>query len=315
MTFLSTPFRFCFLLLCWGGHFVWAQQEASFNQYMFLHQTVNAGYAGAKNYSSFTVINRAQWFGFEGGPNSQSFSFNSTRSPKNIGFAVSGLYDRIGPLSHTQAGLDFSYQLKLNEKEHYLGIGLKLSTVFFSLDEAMLSPLNQADPVLYSLSGANRLEPNIGFGLYFQTPRFYTGFSIPRMIEDPEIFMQRHAYLIVGGLLRLSPSLELKPSVLLKNTKGVPLGYDMSVLFYMNERIWVGPQLKNANNLSSPFSTSGVGLSLLAGLHLGQHLSLGYAYGNAIGFSNAENVSSHEIFLRYDLSPKVLGILRSPRLF
>lgn len=315
MRFIKRHFGLFFMVLCLAGNGVKAQQEASFNQYMFLHQTVNAGYAGAKNYGSFTAINRAQWLGFEGSPGSQSFSYNSSKSPKNMGFAISGLYDRIGPLTTTQAAVDISYQLKLNEKEHHLGIGLKLSTVFLSLNEAILDPQNPVDPILFSAPGANRMEPNIGFGLYYQTPRFYAGFSIPRMIEDPEVFMQRHAYLISGGLFRISPSLELKPSVLLKNTRGVPLGYDISVLLYFDESIWVGPQLKNANNLSSPFFTSGVGLSLLAGVHLGQHLSLGYAYGNALGISNTENVSSHEIFLRYDLSPKVLGILLSPRLF
>jgi len=315
MRLLGTHSIVCLLLFVGGGFTAKAQQEAIFNQYMFLHQTVNAGYAGAKNYGSFTAINRVQWLGFDGGPSTQSFSYNSGRSNKNMGFALSGLYDRIGPLTSTQAGIDVSYQLKLNENEHHLGIGLKLSTVFFALNESMLAPQNFSDPTLFSGVATNRLEPNIGFGLYYQTPRFYAGFSIPRMIEDPEVFMQRHTYFITGALLPVSTSLALKPSVMFKNTKGAPLGYDTSILLYFNESIWVGPQLKNSNNLSSPFSTSGVGLSLLAGLHLGEHLSLGYAYGNALGVSNLENVSSHEIFLRYDLTPKVLGILRSPRLF
>ena len=302
---------FFFLLL--GKSLLWAQQEVSFNQYMFLHQTINAGYAGSKNYGSLTAINRSQWVGFEGGPSSQSFSYNRARGKKNMGFAISGLYDRIGPITTSQAAFDVSYQLKLNNKEHYLGVGIKLSSIWLSLNESILIAKTLGDPALFSNS--NQIEPNIGFGIYYQTPKFYAGFSMPKMIENPEVFIQRHAFFIAGNLLKVGESLELKTSLLFRRTEGIQLGYDISSLLYFNRTLWVGPQIKNMNNLSSPFSQSGVGLSFLGGVHLGQSLSLGYAYGNAVGISNAENVSSHEIFLRYDLSPKVLGILRSPRLF
>ena len=80
------------LFLILGESLIWAQQEVSFNQYMFLHQTINAGYAGSKNYGSLTAINRSQWFGFEGAPSTQSFSYNRARGKKNMGFALSGLY-------------------------------------------------------------------------------------------------------------------------------------------------------------------------------------------------------------------------------
>ena len=121
-----------------GKSLLWAQQEVSFNLYMFLHQTINAGYAGSKNYGSLTAINRSQWFGFEGAPSTQSFSYNRARGKKNMGFAISGLYDRIGPISTSQVSFDMSYQLKLNNKEHYLGVGIKLSSIWLSLNLSLI---------------------------------------------------------------------------------------------------------------------------------------------------------------------------------
>ena len=59
---------FLFSIFLGYSLFINAQQESSFNMYMFNHQSFNAGYVGSKNYSSFTFLSRSQWIGFEGAP-------------------------------------------------------------------------------------------------------------------------------------------------------------------------------------------------------------------------------------------------------
>ncbi|MDG2062491.1 MAG: PorP/SprF family type IX secretion system membrane protein [Flavobacteriaceae bacterium] len=294
---------------------LYSQQEASFNMYMFNNQMFNSGYVGSKNYSTITFLNRSQWVGFSGAPSTQSFSYASSRGNKNLAIAVSGLLDQIGPIQVTNLSTDISYQLKINDKENYLGVGIKLSSSFFEFNSGILTPQQQNDSALFSFSTPNTLEPNVGFGLYYHTPKFYLGYSIPRMIENDDYFFVRHNYLIMGGLINLSKSFDLKPSLLLKTSSGSPVAYDFSTLIYLNKTFWIGPQIKNLMSISEKISESGSGLGFIAGLHLGRHFSLGYVLGSSIGISNFDNLNSHEILLRYDFSVKKSGILLSPRIF
>ena len=291
-----------------------AQQESSFNMYMFNHQSFNAGYVGSKNYSSFTFLSRSQWIGFDGAPVTHSFSYNGSRSEKNLAFSLTGIVDRIGPIESSQFSADVAYQLKLNDKEHYLGLGLKLSASILDFNSDILAPQQKQDFSLYSNEMPENLEPNIGFGFYYHTPRFYLGFSIPRMIQDEKYFLIRHNYFITGGLLSVSNSIELKPSLLLKFTSGSPISYDFSTLIYFNKSIWVGPQIKNLVSISNDIIQSGAGLGVLAGIHVSNNFSVGYVFSNSVGIRNFTNTNSHEFLLRYEFNSKI-GVLRSPRIF
>ena len=292
-----------------------SQQESSFNMYMFNHQSFNAGYAGSKNYSSFTFLSRSQWVGFEGAPVTHSFAYNGSRNNKNLGFSLTGLVDRIGPLESSQFAADIAYQLKLNDKKHYLGLGLKLSASLFDFNSDILSPQQQQDYTLYTNDIPESLEPNIGFGFYYHTPRFYFGYSIPRMIQDEKYFLIRHNYFITGGLISLSNSIELKPSLLLKFTSRSPISYDFSTLLYFNKSIWFGPQLKNLVSISNDVIQSGAGIGLIAGIHISNSFSVGYVFSNSIGIRNFTDTYSHEFLLRYEFNPRAFGVLRSPRIF
>ena len=294
---------------------LYSQQEASFNLYMFNNQSFNSGYVGSKNYSTFTLLNRSQWAGFDGSPKTGSFSYINARSRKNLAFAITGIIDQIGPVQSNQFSTDLAYHLKLNSKNNFIGLGLKLSASFFDYNANILNPQQKNDQVLFQNNVENYLEPNIGFGFYYHTPNFYLGYSIPGFIENDNYYLKRHHYFLTGGLLKMSPSLQLKPSVLLKKVKATPLTYDFSVLLYLKNLFWIGPQIKNYTNFSENFNLSGVGVGALAGLHLSKHISVGYVYSNALGILNSGNLTSHEMLIRYELSPKELGILRSPRIF
>ena len=106
----------------------------------------------------------------------------------------------------------------------------------------------------------------------------------------------------------------LKPSVLLKQTKSVA-GYDFSLLGIFAETFWLGGQIRNNFNADTFRSFSGTGASALMGINLGA-FSLGYSYGFPSSvINNGLNATTHEVFLRLDLSPKTQGYLRSPRFF
>ena len=305
--------KFCviFLIINLVSGTIYSQQDNSFSQYMFGHQILNPAYSGSRNITNITSLSRSQWTGFEGAPLSQSISFNSPIGKRNLGIGVSAQADAIGPLTNTETSLDFSYHLKFSNDQNWLSLGLKFGAQNFLLDTQLLRFFDRDDP---SFNSNTKFIPNIGFGLYYYTPKLYLGFSIPRMIEDELSFVKRHLYFIGGGLISLKDNVQLKPSLLLKKTIGTVLAYDISLLMLLNNSYWFGPQFKSKAAFGPQDQILDGSISFLTGINLNENISIGYAYGNAINLGT-NNSSSHELLLRFDFSPKVLAILRSPRIF
>ena len=307
----NIKFYVTFLILNVVGGTIYSQQDNSFSQYMFGHQILNPAYSGSRNITNITSLSRSQWTGFEGAPLSQSISFNSPIGKRNLGIGVSAQADAIGPLTNTETSLDFSYHLKFSNDQNWLSLGLKFGAQNFLLDTQLLRFFDRDDP---SFNSNTKFIPNIGFGLYYYTPKLYLGFSIPRMIEDELSFVKRHLYFIGGGLISLKDNVQLKPSLLLKKTSGSVLAYDISLLMLLNNSYWFGPQFKSKAAFGPQDQILDGSISFLTGINLNENISIGYAYGNAINLGT-NNSSSHELLLRFDFSPKVLAILRSPRIF
>lgn len=305
---------YLFLLISSLSWRISAQQESSFSHYMYNHQAVNPGYVGARGVANFTSVLRSQWTGIEGAPLTQTLSFSGPVSAKNVGFGLSIINDKIGPVSHTSFSIDLAYHLRLNRKDHRLAVGLKAGMMNYFLNPDLINTFTPNDPS-FILDQENNLLPNLGFGFYYYTQNFYLGAAIPQMIAHEAYQLERHFYLISGGLVNFSDNFMLKPSLLLKQTKSIA-GYDFSLMAIFKETFWIGGQIRNNFNAATFRSFSGTGTSALMGIHLGKNFSLGYSYGFPSSLiNNGLNATTHEVFLRIDLSSKSQGYLRSPRFF
>ena len=305
----SSYFIVVFLFFLCGN----AQQESSFSHYMYNHQAVNPAYVGSRGVTNFTSVLRSQWTGIEGAPLTQTLSFSGPVSSKNLGFGLSVLNDKIGPVGTTSFAIDLAYHLRLNRKDHRLALGLKAGALNFALNPDMINTLVPNDSA-FQIDQEQALLPNIGFGFYYYTQNFYAGLAVPHMLEHEDYAQEQHFYFITGGLVSFSDNFMLKPSVLLKQTKSVA-GYDFSLLGIFAETFWLGGQIRNNFNADTFRSFSGTGASALMGINLGT-FSLGYSYGFPSSvINNGLNATTHEVFLRLDLSPKTQGYLRSPRFF
>lgn len=303
-----------FLFLCCP--FIWSQQEASFSQYMFNHQAINPAYVGAQDFTQITVVNRSQWNGVTGAPETQAITLGHQFKDKNFGFGISSVIDKIGPSQNTSVALDFAYQLKLNDKNLKLGLGLKFSGRSYQLDNSMISPFDSSD-LVFSSPMNNKFSPNIGAGLYLHNQKFYLGIAMPNFLEDSEVSSyKRNFYMFSGGLVGINKTIKLKPSLLVQKTELLPLTYDGSVLIVVNDKFWIGPQLRSTVSSGIPGEKSAGFYGAIAGIHIGKNLTLGYSYqGSTLNKNIGIINNSHELLLRFQLAPKIQGILRSPRLF
>ena len=291
-----------------------SQQESNFSYYMFNHQAINPAYTGSRGITNLTSVIRSQWVGLEGAPETQTITFGKSINSKNLGYGVSVLNDKIGPTNSTSFDIDLAYHLKLNEKGHRLSLGLKAGAQNYSLNTNIIQTLTPNDPA-FVLEKDRKILPNIGFGIYYFTQSFYSGFAIPRLLSDKEYNLEPHYYFITGGLIKVSEVFMLKPSFLLKQTSSIG-GYDFSILGIINENIWIGGQIRSSFNNYGFTNFQGTGISALAGFQIFDNLTIGYSYGipsNEI--SNGISIPTHEVFLRLDIFSKGEAFLFSPRFF
>jgi len=285
----------------------------TFSQYMFNHQSLNPAYTGSKDYTQFVILHRTQWMNFPGAPKSQAFTFNHKMGSKNFGFGISGINDKIGPISSSRIAIDLAYHLQINSS--YLSIGIKTGSNNFNFDENVVQTTTPND-LSFTFDDEGEFLPNIGFGFYYHSPRWYAGFSVPWFIENESFNIQRHYFGILGGLLRITDSFEAKPSVLVKHTEGSAFAYDLSVLLLYKTLFWIGPQARSTLEKGVPSNEFGGGFGVIAGVNLNKSISVGYSYNtSALGNLISTNHATHEIMLRFDLIPALKTVLRSPRIF
>ena len=293
----------------------YAQQDAQYTQYMYNTISVNPGYAGSRDVLSLTGLYRTQWVGLEGAPRSMTFSGHSPLKNEKLGIGVSLVRDEIWVQDETYVDIDFSYTINTSANGQ-LAFGLKAGAHLLNIDFLRTNPEDTSDDDFDSSQNVdNRFSPNVGFGLYYHTEKFYIGYSAPTLLrtkyyENQDVasisYLSRdniNHYLIAGYVFDLNANLKFKPAVLFKAVQGAPLQADISGNFLLNEKLTLG--------LAYRWDAA---LSGLVGFQLSEGMMIGYAYDWETTELNNYNSGSHEIFLRFEFKSSKDGII-SPRFF
>lgn len=305
-----------FILICsLMNNIMYAQQAPMFTHYMDNTLSINPAYAGSRDALTVTALHRSQWVSFKGAPMTQTLTVHSPIHKKNIGLGLSISNDRIGPINNTSLFGSFAYRLKLNSKSKLaLGISGGLNILQGNLTELQLN--NQSDPT-FQKDINNLITPNIGVGAYYSQEKFYVGLSIPNLLENTYLATdqsngtqliakeQRHYFLIAGTMIRLSKSLSLKPTTMIKMTPTSPIQSDLTASFIIKEQFLIGAMVR---------SNDAVGV--LAGINITKQFHLGYSFDWSCGLrSFVYNDGSHEVMLRYDFINTKEKQIHTPRNF
>jgi type IX secretion system PorP/SprF family membrane protein len=285
------------------------QQDPQYTQYMYNMNLVNPAYAGTFDAMAINFLGRSQWVGIDGAPQTLTFNIHAPVGKRlGLGFSVVG--DKIGPLNEQLATADFSYTIPTSETAN-LAFGIKAGFSFVSAPLQFLSTVNSGD-----LAFANELEkvlPNIGFGLYYYTDRFYIGASIPNVLETfhfeksngavTRASDQVHYFISSGYVFDLSSTLKFKPSTLVKAVPGAPLSVDLSGNFLFNEKFEAGLSYRLDESVSTMFNVRAT-----------KNLRIGYAYDYTLTNLGDFNYGTHEVFVLFDFN-FVRDNIKSPRFF
>ncbi len=284
-----------------------AQQQAMYTQYMFNGLAINPAYAGSQGSLSLTALAREQWVGFEGAPSTQTFSIHTPVENRNIALGMLLTHDQIGVTDQYGAYAIYAYRLKLAKGT--LASGLQVGFNSYRSEFSQL-PVRQGDDGSFYTDELEAFLPNFGAGLYYNTQRFYVGFSLPYLLtndypglEGTQAKQFRHWFLSSGYVMNLSPDLKLKPNILVKTVEGAPIEIDLNANLLIKELIWVGVSYRSFD-----------ALSCLLELQATPQLSIGYAYDYTLTELQTAHSGSHELMIHYRLKKKDKKML-TPRYF
>jgi type IX secretion system PorP/SprF family membrane protein len=301
-----------FMLVGFAGK---AQYDAMFTQYMFNEMFINPAYAGSKDAMSVNMLHRQQWLNFPGRPVTTTFSLHGPLMNNKMGLGLSVLNERIGKLNRNMIYLNYAYRVKL-DKEKTLAFGLSAG-IHNQVNK--LSELKATDvgDIQISQNTPSINAPNFGFGVYYNTKKFYAGLSIPRMIDDGYMFdnsggfHQRISfniskftyYLTTGYVFEVNEDLKIKPQTMIKVVANAPVQYDLNVNFLIKSRIWAGAAYRSGSNVSA-----------ILGIQANPQFLISYSYDYGVNAIQKYSQGSHEIALGYLFSYKQKTVI-TPRYF
>ena len=304
------------LLILLGSFSGMAQQDPQYTQYMYNTQIVNPAYAGSRDALSFGLLYRTQWVGLEGAPQSATFTANTPIGAlDNMGLGISIVRDELGPAVESNVNIDYSYTINTSDNAE-VSFGLKAGLDLLDVDFTKLNIFDPTDP-RFQNNIDNRLQPQIGAGVYYNTDRFYAGLSVPNFlntkhfdegslanIEKETIAAERlHYFLIAGYVFDLSDSVKFKPATLVKAVSGSPLQWDVSANFLINEKFTLGAAYRWSAALSG-----------LVGFQASDEIFIGFGYDFQTTDLEDYSDGSYEIMLRFDVFNKPERVL-TPRFF
>lgn len=301
-----------------------AQQQIQFSQYIFNGLSLNPAYAGYKETLNFNTTYRAQWTGIEGAPTTITASVDGVLLNKSIGIGGAVLQDNLGPQSTLSALGSISYRLRLTENSR-LSFGVSVGIDQYKLDASKLVTIS---PDL-SLSGlvASTIRPDLQFGLFYASDHYFAGISGLDLLANysnygPGYFVvrrNRSYYFNAGALYKISRSLSLKPSFLIKEDLISPGNIDISTFLIWKNRFWFGTSLRTEFNIPqskiiTTQVTSSDALSLILEYFPNPSLRIGYSYDYSTSHLQEVSSGSHEISIGYFFHKQRYSML-SPRLF
>ncbi len=304
------------LLILLGTFSSNAQQDPQYTQYMYNTEVVNPAYAGQRDALSFGMLLRTQWVSLDGAPRTGTFTASTPLGAlSNMGLGLAIVHDQIGPATETNINVDYSYSISTSAASE-LSFGLKAGLDILDVDYTKLNIFDLTDP-RFQNNVDNKVQPQIGAGVYFNTDRFYAGLSVPNFlttkhfdesslanVDSNTIAAERlHYFLIAGYVFDLSDNLKFKPATLIKAVSGSPVQWDASANFLINEKFTIGAAYRWS-----------AAVSAMLGFQATDQIFIGFGYDYQSTDIEEFSDGSYELMLRFEIFKKPERVL-TPRFF
>lgn len=278
------------LLISFG---ITAQQDPLSNQYLMNQSMINPAYNGVHDMANITALTRGQWIGVEGAPFTHTLSMASTISDHSAA-GLLFVNDNFG--INTTTNLVFSYAYRMDLYGNFLSFGLQGGFASYIQDFNKLDAQVDNDPALGTGKYVQK-ESIFGFGFMYKTDNIYFGLASPRMTET---VVQQDGIIVTkflptynlsaGFLVTPVDFLKIKPSILIRHTKGSNLAIDLNGQLLINEQVWLGVSTRN-------FNSGGVNVIFTSDevYHFGYAFNFPFTEVGTIGYG------THELMISIDM--------------
>jgi type IX secretion system PorP/SprF family membrane protein len=283
------------IVLC--GPALLAQLEPLSSQYLLNTLAINPAYAGNREALSITMLHRTQWTGFEGAPRTETLALHTPLRNERVGLGILAMNDRAG-ISSTRVFMgNFAYRIHAGDGIMSMGLGGGISILRKRWDELIaVDPEDELVPV----STENYLLPDFSIGIYYNSDRFFFGFSVPMFLShdfnqasgsyDLVNDLAEYNYYFNGGvLLNLSSRWKVMPSVMIRYKQSSIPQMDINAHVIYHDRIWLGISYRSNNSLIGMIT-----------YQANNQLAVAYSYDMGLGSVGRYMGGSHEIMIRYD---------------
>ena len=273
---------------------MYGQQEPLYSQYYNSFNIINPGYAGAHDFFTFTTSVRRQSTGEPDSPQTGVLSVHGNVG-KNLGIGFSIAYDKVSVLNDTGLYADFSYTISTSEKSR-LAFGIKGGGNFINVNLTKLGL--KTDPLFNQ--NINTFIPNLGAGFFFYTDKFYVSYSALNLLNENYYDKKNGViasasdnvlmYLSSGYNFKINKHFNLKPSFLMRYTKGVPFSTDVSLAVLWLDKVELGVSHRLDDSFAGLFQ-----------IRANNNIKIGYTYESYITNLSRYNNGSHEISIIFDI--------------
>lgn len=293
------------------------QQLPLYSQYVLNGFLVNPSMAGYDGYTSFNTTARQQWLGFYEAPRTYSASWQTRvlkrsyriitrdRNSRNrlkestqgrVGLGAYVINDVNAKMALTGAAFSYAYHIFMNNRQ--LSFGLSGKAFQYRINREELTFGEDGDPVLNGNFKTTAYSPDFDFGVFWQDPNYFVGFSISNLLQSyvtiggnnvADFQTYRHYWLMGGYTFHLNSDFDLEPATLLKTTENWNPQGDFTVKLYYDNLFWGGLSYRTDQSVI-----------LLLGVRI-DNLYFGYSFDWAFSEIAHFNYGSHEIILSVKL--------------
>ena len=283
----------------------YTQQRPIHSLYMFDPLLINPAYAGTQVQLSGTAIYRNQWVNFPGAPKTFTASVHSGFRKNRVGLGLLAANDKIGIHSENSAYFIYSYKIplsKFDNNKSTLSFGVQGGFNNLKSDFTLLNPHDVNDP-FYSLVERN-MSWNFGGGIYYRSPKFYAGFSVPYILNNKVVDVKdlesiakqsRYYYLTGGYVFQPSKNLKFIPSTLIRLQETAPLSFDLNLVTVLYDVVGLGASYRLDDSIVGMFE-----------LQINENFHVGYAYDFTTSDLRQYSNGTHEIMINYRVKIKRL---------
>lgn len=272
-----------------------AQQRSIQSLYMFDPLLINPAFAGTQVQLSSTAIYRNQWVNFPGAPKTFTASTHMGFKQNRVGLGLIAGKDQIGVHDESSLYFLYSYKLPLSRFDKSASISFGIQGGFNALRSDYTLTISREDDKFGVFRSFN---PNFGAGIYYRNKNTYLGLSVPYFLNSEILNVQtafessarryRYYYLNGGFTKKLSNTVKIVPSALIRIQDRAPLTFDATLITVLYDVVGIGASYR--------FTDSFIGLFEL---QLNDNFHVGYAYDFTSSDLRTYSNGTHEIMLNY----------------